>query len=62
MNQRLLNGVPSESGFRAARASREDLSIPMAWLQSGSNNHVFTKNSTGEVSLVDYLRLTYHIV
>jgi hypothetical protein len=35
------------------------LSIPMAWLQSGSNNLVFTKTSTGEVSLVDYLRLTY---
>ncbi len=34
-------------------------SIPIALLQNGNNSLTFTKTSTGEVCLVDYIRLTY---
>ena len=34
-------------------------SIPMSQLQSGSNTLTFTKTSTGEVCIVDYIKLTY---
>jgi len=34
-------------------------SIPMSQLQNGSNTLTFTKTSTGEVCIVDYLKLTY---
>lgn len=35
------------------------ISIPVAQLQSGANTLAFTKTSTGEVCIVDYVRLTY---
>src|SRR6185503_20557303 len=34
-------------------------SVPMSQLFQGSNNITFTKTSTGEVCLIDYIRLTY---
>jgi hypothetical protein len=34
-------------------------SVPMSQLQQGSNIVTFTKTSTGELCLVDYVRLTY---
>jgi hypothetical protein len=34
-------------------------SVPMSQLQQGSNSVTFTKTSTGEVCLIDYVRLTY---
>ncbi len=34
-------------------------SIPIAQLQNGNNSLTFTKTSTGEVCIVDYVRLTY---
>jgi hypothetical protein len=34
-------------------------SIPIAQLQNGNNSLTFTKTSTGEVCIVDYIRLTY---
>ena len=37
----------------------QTISIPVAQLQSGANTLTFTKTSTGEVCIVDYVRLTY---
>lgn len=34
-------------------------SVPMSQLQQGNNNVTFTKTSTGELCLIDYVRLTY---
>ena len=34
-------------------------SIPIALIQNGNNSLTFTKTSTGEVCIVDYIRLTY---
>jgi hypothetical protein len=33
--------------------------VPISLIQNGNNNLVFTKTSTGEVCIVDYIRLTY---
>jgi len=34
-------------------------SIPIAQLQNGNNSLTFTRTSTGEICIVDYIRLTY---
>jgi len=47
-----LNFGPLEHPIQA-------VSIPAAQLQSGTNTITFTKTSTGEVCIVDYVRLTY---
>ena len=45
--------------FTALEHPVRTFSIPTAQLQSGSNSVTFTKTSTGEVFLVDYIKLTY---
>lgn len=45
--------------FGALEHPVQTVSLPVALLQSGANTLTFTKTSTGEVCLVDYVRLTY---
>jgi hypothetical protein len=55
-----FNGVTIGSvQFQPLEHPVRTFSIPIAQLINGSNNVTFTKTSTGEVCLVDYLRLTY---
>ena len=55
-----INGVTLGSVlFGALEHPVRSFSVPMSQLQPGSNNVTFTKTSTGEVCLIDYIRLTY---
>ncbi len=56
-----LNGVTigSVDNFMPLEHPVRTFPIPMNQLQSGSNSLTFTKTSTGEVCIVDYVRLTY---
>ena len=55
-----FNGVTIGSlTFGAVEHPVRTFSIPLAQLQSGSNSLTFTKTSTGEVCIVDYIKLTY---
>jgi hypothetical protein len=55
LNGTLIGSVNFEPAERVVRT----FPVPISLLQSGSNNLVFTKTSTGELCLVDYIRLTY---
>jgi len=56
-----LNGVTigSTGEFSALEHAVRAFSIPIAQLQSGINTLTFTKTSSGELCIVDYVRLTY---
>ena len=55
-----INGVTIGSvQFAPLEHPVRTYSIPMAQVLSGNNNLVFTKTSTGEVCIVDYIHFTY---
>jgi hypothetical protein len=55
-----LNGVTIGSlDFAPLEHPVRTYSIPIALLQNGNNSLTFTKTSTGEVCIVDYVRFTY---
>ena len=55
-----LNGVMLGSvSFAPLEHPVRTFSVPLANLSNGNNTLTFTKTSTGEVCLVDYIRLTY---
>ncbi len=55
-----FNGVLVASlDFGALDHPVQTVPIPVSLLQSGGNTLTFTKTSTGEVCIVDYVRLTY---
>jgi len=55
-----LNGVTLGSVlFGALEHPVRTFTVPMSQLQQGNNSITFTKTSTGEVCLIDYIRLTY---
>ena len=55
-----FNGVPIGSlDFAPLEHPVRTYSIPIALLQNGNNSLTFTKTSTGEVCIVDYVRFTY---
>ncbi|MGH9871611.1 MAG: C25 family cysteine peptidase [Pyrinomonadaceae bacterium] len=45
--------------FQSFEHAVRTFSVPVALLQNGSNSLTFTKTSTGEVCIVDYVRFTY---
>lgn len=55
-----FNGTTIDTlNFAALEHPVRSIPIPIALLQSGANTLKFTKTSTGEVSIVDYVRFTY---
>jgi hypothetical protein len=55
-----FNGVAIGSvHFQPLEHLVQTFSVPISLLQNGSNSLTFTKTSTGEVCIVDYIRLTY---
>ncbi len=55
-----FNGVTIGSlDFAPLEHPVRNFSIPISQLQNGNNSLTFTKTSTGEVCIVDYVRLTY---
>lgn len=55
-----FNGVTIGSvQFQPLEHPVRTFSIPMSQVLSGNNNLVFTKTSTGEVCIVDYIHFTY---
>ena len=55
-----FNGVAVASlNFGPLEHPVQTVPIPVSLLQSGANALTFTKTSTGEVCIVDYVRLTY---
>ena len=55
-----LNGVTLGSvSFGPLNHPVQTFTVPMSQLQQGNNSITFTKTSTGEVCLIDYIRLTY---
>ncbi|HEY6230921.1 MAG TPA: C25 family cysteine peptidase [Pyrinomonadaceae bacterium] len=55
-----LNGVTLGSVlFGALEHPVQTYTLPMSQLHQGNNSITFTKTSTGEVCLIDYIRLTY---
>jgi len=55
-----FNGVTIGSlDFTSLEHPVRTFSVPIAQIQNGNNSLTFTKTSTGEVCIVDYIRFTY---